>query len=90
MADTTLGDESLVAFFQALALVIVNFDDVPPEERVSGNFIRSLDGYLGALVSHAEKEGSDIGETVQVVRRLFDRSLTAARTAKEKGGPVGH
>ena len=85
MSKGTLGDEALVTFFQALAVTIWNFDDVPPEQRNRENFLRALDGYLGVLVDEAESEGSDIRETVELVRALLERGLNQVRLLKTSG-----
>ena len=81
----TLGDEALVTFFQALAVTIWNFDDVPPEQRNRENFLRALDGYLGVVVEQAESEGSDIRGTVDLVRALLDKGLDQMRLLKTGG-----
>lgn len=85
MKKGTLGDEALVTFFQALAVTIWNFDDVPPEQRNRENFLRALDGYLGVVVDEAESEGSDIRETVELVRALLERGLNQVRLLKTSG-----
>ena len=82
----TLGDEALVTFFQALAITIWNyFDEFDESQLHRDNFIRALDGYLGVLVEQAETEGSDIRETVALVRSLLDKGLVSMQVLKARG-----
>ena len=76
MTDTSLGDEAIVTFLQALAITAWRLDDVSPVERNRANFIRVFDGYLNDLVKQGERDGSkDIRKNVNYLRDALEKAL---------------
>ena len=87
MTKNTLEDHAIVAFLQALAVTISNFEELKPAVRNRENFIRGFDGYLGEFVKMAEKEDElDIREKVQFLRDVLQRALDLTSLAKT---PIG-
>ena len=57
MKEVTPNKLAFAAFIQALAVAIINFDDLPPESRTTENFMRSFDGTLDATLEEYESGG---------------------------------
>ena len=81
MSDSTLGDQAIVTFLQALGVAIINFDDLPLEDRHSRSLIVMFDGYLGEIVKMAEVEGYDVRGNVKYLREGLERALQQAKSS---------
>ena len=76
--ETDIANEALVTFLQALALAVLGIDDLPRDQRTPEAFIRGLDGYLDEVTKLAEREGSMIRPSVELLRKNFDTALRQA------------
>ena len=64
MTKNTLGDHAIAVFLQALATTIWNIDNLTPDDRHRGSFVRVFDGYLDEVMALAEKDGLDVRKNV--------------------------
>ena len=90
MTESDRDNEALIVFLQGLAITIVRIDELAPKDRTAENFLRCLDGHTNVLVDMSEQEGSDIGDTMKVLRKNLTTALRQAKLGTMRPSGPGH
>ena len=86
--EYTTNDPSIVAFLQALAVTVWNFDRLTPAEKQKKSFVLLFDGYLNEAVKHAEADGEEIEMPVNNLRSALEIALRQMEFVKMPYGPM--